>query len=379
MKLLPEQKASLRADVLRLSIPDWSAVDQPGFDDIPFVLWPVGDQPLLYHWLNYALNEGYQRVDIYCIDRPSLIRQTMEAATLWPIEWNIYPVEANATVQHFKVTDRLPWVASNPPPLDSSWDLLLYWRQLEKSWFEYIFNPSIDDVIGSNVGNQSRIHSSVKMVMPVHIGSNVFIGRHSVIGPNVVIEDNCVLDGKNVLKNARVGSHTFMGKHTGLDEAYLKGRTLINFRHRAIVEGLDDIICDDFRPSRNRASSGERLYALLFFIAFLLRSLVPLDPKAFWRQRLKSLLMVLVGNRRLFGLLPRTEEHLEGVRKDWRKEIEKAPVGVFSYSDTKGCYSANDEGELIHAIFQASHVGEKLNRDIAAFVWRSLWTRRPPA
>ena len=67
---------------LRLALPDWQHLDDVYRSKLPFALWKVGEQPLLHHWLDYAVDEDAERVVLLCGDRPAEVRVAMEQAEL---------------------------------------------------------------------------------------------------------------------------------------------------------------------------------------------------------------------------------------------------------------------------------------------------------
>jgi len=80
-----------KREVLEIEIPDWSELDHQMADGRPFVLWRVGYQSLLHHWLDHAINSDVGFLRIYCPGKPHLVRQAMEDATLCPIDWKLIP------------------------------------------------------------------------------------------------------------------------------------------------------------------------------------------------------------------------------------------------------------------------------------------------
>ena len=93
---------------LRLALPDWQHLDDVHQCKLPFVLWPVGEQPLLHHWLDHAVDRGANRVVLLCSDRPADIRSAMEEAELWPIDWELLPVARVDDAAADEVVDHLP-------------------------------------------------------------------------------------------------------------------------------------------------------------------------------------------------------------------------------------------------------------------------------
>ena len=87
-ELLPK-RARVEDPTLRLALPDWGKYDTVVRHQYPFALWRIGSQRLLHYWLDYAIDQGFRRVILYCQDRPADIRTEMKKATLWPLEWEV--------------------------------------------------------------------------------------------------------------------------------------------------------------------------------------------------------------------------------------------------------------------------------------------------
>ena len=48
----------MSAERLELVLPDWCEMDTVRRSPVPFALWTIGDQCLLHHWLDHAVNQG---------------------------------------------------------------------------------------------------------------------------------------------------------------------------------------------------------------------------------------------------------------------------------------------------------------------------------
>src|SRR5688572_18950863 len=107
------EKREEKDTTLALVLPDWQRLDTVLRSHLPFVLWQVGDQPLLYHWLDHAVDRGFEKVTLICADRPAEVRRAMNDAQLWPIQWEVETVPQTEQKTNAIVLDRLP--EGDPP------------------------------------------------------------------------------------------------------------------------------------------------------------------------------------------------------------------------------------------------------------------------
>lgn len=341
--------------------------------DGPFVLWPVGNQPLLHHWLDYCVDEGYERIVIHCSDRPANLRHALEKASLWPVKWEIVANKGEALLGPGAFNlGNAPWRKVEPPRLTTRWDLLRYWQKLSCSWMEYVFEGEIipkDMVPLWMHGRLCRIAPDVKLIPPVYIGNRVMIGPGAKIGPNAVIRDNAILAGDNHIENAIVCDDTFVGQHISLREGVLKGGSLLDIGKQVHVKQLDPL----FAQALNRQTlvpCWQRLLAVALY-AYLRVRYAFVKANVFKFQTLHGLTLmchetgpilfrrtewlksVIAGKMRLFGVLPRTHEQLQGVDEEWAGILKEASDGVLSYADSLGIHEVSEE-EQVHAVFEAS-------------------------
>ncbi len=385
--------------ILDLVFPDWGVLDDQLRSREPFALWQVGDQHVIYHWLDHALNQGYDKVRVWSADRPDQVRKVLTNATLWPLAWEVVPVGSPAEAPGSAVDGaRLPWMKEATPAPGDGWTLLDYWFALENDWFAWSYDRAEVQNLNLAIGRFCHIHPSVRIQMPVWIGNNVYIGEGSEIGPNASIGHGCVLAGENVVVDSKISKHTFLGAKTEVNRCYLNGGLLLNLRHRGKVPKVDQFIADTWVRSPQKPGCIERGIALILWIALKGRHLFDRscgesrDFETFqgeriatyanaplWKERLPWLLEVVRGNYFLFGVLPRNREQLSLLSEDWQDILSSAPVGVFSYADTHGCHSPDDEMEALHAVYQAAQPREKFIDVCREFAWQvikgGLWSR----
>ena len=102
--------------VWRLALPDWGHIDTVFQRELPFSLWTVGEQALLFHWLDAAIDQGTEEVLLIAADRPMDVRQMVADASLWPIEIKVESVRSVNDVDVDDVVNRLP----GSPPLEEA-------------------------------------------------------------------------------------------------------------------------------------------------------------------------------------------------------------------------------------------------------------------
>ncbi len=385
--------APVEPRMLTLHLPDWQHLDTVLQSPQPFALWMVGPQPLLHHWLDHAVDQGYARVRLLVSDRPAEVRRAMEEAKLWPVEWEVVPrpridpPSADAADEAY--LDRLPGSSAEQPPPEAGWGLLRRWFELRKLWFGTVEEERMEAFRTLALGRFCSIHPTAELRMPVWIEEYAQVGPGCVVGPNVNLGRGAVLEGPSLVENAVITDHTYLAGHTELRDAYLDGGRLLNLRLGAKVNQLDAIVADSLRePSRFGPTRLERLQAGLLFLAFAVADrILPgrAEPRPWrtaqglelldgagppWRRRHRWLREVVAGRMRLVGVLPRTAEQLAQLSPDWQDILRDSPVGVFAYSDLHGSHGPDDDLEAVHAVFQASSVGD----EIRATVRENLWT-----
>jgi len=370
-------------DVLEISLPDWQWMDTALRDSLPFALWTVGDQPLVYHWLDYAVNEGYRKVRIRCADRPTDVRRAMEEATLWPVKWEVIPVIETSIDDSGEFASRLPWRSAPTAMPEDGWALLDYWLALEEQWFDSSFEATVGADLA--LGRLCSVHPTAKITMPVWIGNNVYIGPGSEVGPHATIGDGSILQGNNRVIRSKVSADTFLGANTELDRCYLDGGVLLNLRYRVVVP-IDEVVAHTTaRPLRPGLCERAVAFVLWGYFRFF-GGRSKRDGESFttlqglelaradtacpvWEARLPWLLQTVRGKLHLFGVLPRSVEDIKELSDEWQDMIRAAQPGVFSYADTHGCHAPGNEVEAVHAVYEAAQD----EAEIAPICRRYLW------
>lgn len=348
-------------------LPDWSGLDTIRHSPLPFALWPVGDQPLLGHWLDLAVNQGATRVRFHALDRPAAIRAHLEEARLWPLEKEVVTTAPTPGITVHN--GAYPAWLDNPPPAPTDgWQLLNFWSRLNEAWLDWrhrSLGPSADWLA---VGRHALLHPTTVIRQPVWIGDEVYAGPGCQLGPYAVIENGCCLEGHSSVQRSFMVAHTYLGPHAELDQGILEGARLFNLRHEAVVDCLDNLLAGSTRPDAPvRTPWGERWQARLIEWRLarhprrpLGTALVthdglalPVEQSDHWLLRRRPWLkLVRQGRLRLFGVLPRPAADWAALSEEWRSILKSAPCGFFSYADALGVHEPGEAIEPLHAVFQ---------------------------
>ncbi|MFT3990852.1 MAG: hypothetical protein QM680_05525 [Luteolibacter sp.] len=367
----------MSTETLDLVLPDWSLLDTELRSPLPFALWTIGDQCLLHHWLDHAVNEGYTKVRVFAADRPASIRKVLEESLLWPITAEFTAISnLSAAPADAILADWLPGSESPPPPANG-WDLLERAAAMEKAWLDRLAESPDFSLL--SIGFSCRIHPEAKLIPPYFIGDHVFIGPGCEVGPYAVVGEGSVIAGANHVKDAHVSHHSFLGPVTALTNCRLEHGVVLNLTHKARLDNIETHLVSSLEkpdvsvPLRDRILAC-RIYMRLSgieapegeFTTFDGRAL-PGDPAGGLANRKAWLPLVWQGKLPLFGVMPRTQAQFESLHPDWQNTIRHAPIGVFSYADTQGCHSPEDSEEALHAVYQASLPSETVLEPIRRF------------
>jgi len=358
-----------------LSIPDWKDIDTIWKKDFPFVLWVIGEQELLFHWLDYAVNKNYEKVVLYVSDRPMLIRQAVANASLWPIEIEVRPVSSTKNISVHDVINRLP---NTKPDIDlpkNGWDLICYWKDLEEHWLHRFTEETKDYGSYVSIGKYCEIAKDSNFIKPYWIGDFVSIGPGCSIGPNVVIESGCIVSGNNVLTKAHLGPNTYLGPETDLIDASIDKNELTSIKNKAYVRGLEALIASGLnqkKQTEKKPSLRERFTALKLYLKWKKHGFTsettfedikgnkwPLLQSTKIHARGPWLALVVKGKLPLFGVTPRPPSALRSIPDEWQNVISDAPLGAFSYADVMGVHEIGSEEEALHCAYQTTTNAEQ--------------------
>jgi len=385
----------------QLLAPDWAALDTVWHHDSPFVLWPVGNQPLLAHWMDEAVRRGVQLVELYVADRPAEIRAWIENGAYWSRRVQLIPIgterQAPSGVERI---DHLPGLP--PPPIpEVERDLPRFWFDLQKQWLaeRCAETVTIDRQLPSGgwVGPGVRIHPSVHLTAPFWIGARVRIGPGCEIGPNALIAEGAVLDDSVQVEDACVLPRTYLGRNTRLFQSAAAEDVLLDFRRgcRVVIEEafiMGPVAACSFGPGifgrvlalccylvlapflRLCSEEGREVRRIRWHAGDLC-DLTTGRRGPLWFRRAHWLRHIATGRLRWIGILPRGPEELAQVPEETARVLRKAPAGVFSLADVYGCHEPADPEEWIHAAYQASAAGKNAGSVVLRNLWKIAWSR----
>lgn len=353
---------------MKLFLPDYAEQDTVWRHQKPFALWPVGEQPLLHHWLDEAVNVGASKVSFWTADRPHLIRQVMQKATLWPLQWEVHSVSDHQAPEGSMVADYLPGQPRPDIEITDGWSLLRYRQELERQWFSFFQDETRRYGDSITVGRYTNIHPSVTLHPPFWIGDEVMIGPGAEIGPYVVIGSGSMIAGRSIIRHAHISDHTYLGPEMELVDGLLDGPVLMNLRLQGRTELVDQFLASSMNEDHTaKPGLREKLLARWVYA----RCPKAHDAGATWpsealgdlpmregatvlQQRREWLPKVWRGQMRLFGVLPRSQAQRETLPAEWAAQLAHAPLGVISLADVHGVHDPEDPGEALHAAYQAS-------------------------
>ena len=366
------------SEILELVLPDWAELDTVARSPLPFGLWTIGDQCLLHHWLDHAVNEGMTIVRVYTADRPAAVRRVLEESHLWPVKTEFTAIASTANAPDGAI--HVDWLPGETPPADpnNGWDLIARAAAMEKAWLDRMA-AGVDYNLLS-IGFSCRIHPEAKLIPPYFIGDHVFIGPGCEIGPYAVIGQGSVVSGANLVTHSHLSAHSFVGPVTALDNCRLECGVLFNLKHQARLDDVEPHLVSTLETTSPAVPLKDRIRAFLLHLRLggntspnetfdTFNGLtLPGDPHAGLSNRRAWLPLVWRGKLPLYGVLPRSAEQFEALDPDWQNVIRHAPIGVFSYADSQGCHRPSDPEEALHAVYQASLPPETLATSIIAFI-----------
>jgi hypothetical protein len=366
----------MSSDILELVLPDWCGLDTVRRSSVPFALWTIGDQCLLHHWLDHAVNQGSTTVRVFTADRPAAVRRVLEESSLWPIKTEFTAITSTADAPPGAI--HADWLPGEPPPSPptNGWELIARASAMEKAWLDRMAGEPDSHLF--SIGFSCRIHPEAKLTPPYFIGDHVFIGPGCEIGPYAVIGQGSVISGANIISHSHLSAHSFVGPVTALENCRLESGILLNLKHQVRLDQIEPHLLSTLEKSTT-VPLRDRLNALFLFLRLGLPRFssmtfqtfdgrtLPGDPEAGLVNRIAWLPLVWQGKLPLYGVLPRSKEQFEKLDPDWQNIIRHSPIGVFSYADSQGCHSPTDPEEAVHAVYQASLPPETLISSIASF------------
>ncbi len=382
----------------KLLAPDWSALDTVWKNPLPFVLWPVGHQPLIAHWMDEAVRRGVETVELFVADRPAEVRAWLEGGAYWSRRLRVVPIarEADAPVDAECLTG-LPGEESDTAPGDGR-ALLQHWFALQKRWLAQRDDAAVtldtQHASGGWIGPQASIHPSAKLIAPFWIGAQAKIGASCEIGPDALIGSDAVLDENVTVRAACVLGRTYLGRHTELVNAAAAAGTLLDFTRGCRVEIGERFILSPVAGKSRGASATQRLGAAVLFAllaplarlwcrAWEVREVASSDGAPLrlrtgksgplWVRRWPWLAEIARGHLRWVGILPRAEAAWSLMPAELATPLRTAEPGLLSLADVHGCHDPADPEEWIHAVYQAQRADPRVTATVLRNFWKIAW------
>jgi len=389
--------------IQKLFIPDWSAWDTIWGSPLPFCLWPMGNQALLGHWMDRAVADGVDEVQIYTADRPAETRAYLRGGAYWSKAAKVFPIRSDDHAPE-DATPLLGLPESNrlEPPMADPASLLRRWLNLNCQWLESLndYDLTIErrHASGGWIGPRCRIHPAAKLNAPFWIEGWCEIGPEAEVGPYACIGKSSVIDAGAAIRRGILLPGTALGQNTQLEEAGADGGILLDIKRGCRVAIADDFILGKLDKGSGGVSWRERLFA-----AGLLALLSPFALAAgrsgetlrahdgaggtlalevgkrgpLVLRRWSWLKHVARGRMRLVGVLPRPVGwKLEGNCEIERRLLQTAP-GVVSLADAFGCHSPGEPEEWLHASYQALSAGGGLPAGGQGQYLKTLFAKSP--
>ena len=387
---------------LQLVAPDWHALDTIWKNPKPFVLWPVGHQALIAHWMDEAVRLGVATVELYVPDRPAEVRALLEGGAYWSRRLHVIPIasEADAPAGAERITG-LPGDEDAPLPLDGQ-QLLRHWASLQQIWLARRDSAAVSldtrHESGGWIGPQAKIHPSAKLNAPFWIGANATIGEGCEIGPDALIGNNAVLDENVTVRKACVLDRTYLGRNTELVNAAATGGTLLDLDRGCRVDIAERFILSPVEGGARGPSVMQRVIAGILFLllaplamlwcrSWESRDVATPDGRPFrlrtggtgplWVRRWPWLAQIARGNLRWVGILPRVETAWELMPAELAAPLRTSEPGMLSLADVHGCHDPADPEEWIHAVYQAQRADPRVTGTVLKNFWRIAWYKTP--
>ena len=374
----------------KLLVLDWCSLDELWQNTDPFCLWPVGNQPLVAHWMDRAVDEAIDDIEIFISDRPTAVRHYLNSGAYWSRKIKVTPISTDDKAPD----DAIPLIGfphdnTIDEPIASSADLLRHWLSLNQRWLEQIdlYKLRVETPLTERgwVGSQVRIHPSAKLVAPYWIQGKSDIGAFACIGANTIIDENASVRTSIVLPG------TMVGRNTSLHQVAVEGGLLLDAKHGCRVPITDAFILSNLGQRICKTSISERLLAIsLFVLASPIVALSHIDwtiieahdgsggalelktgeNGCLLARRWHWLREVFKGRMRLIGILPRPLEWNINDDRELDQRLKEARPGVLSLSDLHNCHNAYEPNEWIHASYQALSGDKNIRKLIRENFWK---------
>jgi carbonic anhydrase/acetyltransferase-like protein (isoleucine patch superfamily) len=364
---------------LSLLAPDFAALDSIWRHPLPFVLWPVGHQGLIDHWIDESVRQGAVEIRIYAADRPAEIRRHLSAGGFWSQRAKVTAIRTEVDAPSEAIPmDRLPQQDRQEIRIPDSQTLLSDWLEMQRFWLTHRDPRSVSvdaEVMPDGwLGPHVRVHPRASLHPPFWIGAGTEIGAGCRVGPYAVVGEGSVLDHDVEIENAVALPGTYLGPNTRLNKAIAQGGILVDIRRACRIDINEDFILGTVARHQRQTSAMGKLAALGLWV--LLAPFATLWPGQMWTskriinhqglnlmleggsrgplllRRWPWLRQVALGNFCWFGILPRGDDEWTYLSAETAERLRSSPPGIFSWADLQGCHNPSSPDEWVHAAYQ---------------------------
>src|SRR5580704_971829 len=364
---------------LSLLAPDFAALDSIWRHPLPFVLWPVGHQGLIDHWIDESVRQGAVEIRIYAADRPAEIRRHLSAGGFWSQRAQVTAIRTEVDAPSEAIPmDRLPQQDRQEIRIPDSQTLLSDCLEMQRFWLTHRDPRSVSvdaEVMPDGwLGPHVRVHPRASLHPPFWIGAGTEIGAGCRVGPYAVVGEGSVLDHDVEIENAVALPGTYLGPNTRLNKAIAQGGILVDIRRACRIDINEDFILGTVARHQRQTSALGKLAALGLWV--LLAPFATLWPGQMWTskriinhqglnlmleggsrgplllRRWPWLRQVALGNFCWFGILPRGDDEWAYLSAETAERLRSSPPGIFSWADLQGCHNPSSPDEWVHAAYQ---------------------------
>jgi len=253
-------------NVAHLRLPDWSPFNDILGDGKPVALWPIGDQPFLYHWIDHFDHRGYRCVHIAAVADAAQIEAAIRPVRdRWNLRVQIEEAKPGAaSVDQDSVwLDRMPWGWDHHPWPACSWGLLDWWMRQQRSWMNRCLRSDGSDLRSLCIGKWCVVHHSATLHYPLFLEDEVYIGPHAEVGPYAFVGHGSMITAGARVEHAWIGPGTYTGRDVSISRSILKGKQLIDLVNHAHHAELDPLFGGAVHGKQHPFHSTRKLFRRL--------------------------------------------------------------------------------------------------------------------
>ncbi len=232
---------------LHLRIPSHAALEAE-LSAPPFALWEVADQPLLYHWLDFAVDGRFEAV---CLHGPARHRSAIEdaiaGATLWPIQQSFEVSEGHENGPADFTVDHLPGSEPAPGNLASEIDWLSWHASLTRRRLNHLWDILVPQYPYLIRGHRTTVHPSAALEAPYWIGEGVRIEAGVRIGPGACVGNRARIGAGGSVVNSQIASGVEVLSATHFENHTVTSELIFN--HQQQILHRQAVVPDFLKPA----------------------------------------------------------------------------------------------------------------------------------